>query len=230
MNSAKSPKHPRRHLCWRTDTVDPSQKRFAFVIRQEGSRHRLVCIETLANCFRPIVRPMLEFGIRGRRTINEMINLSRLFVGPTVDQSLFQERTRNIQLNNRIDPERTCSKQSLESFGLRHSSWKSVEHESIFAIVSINTVVNKSNHGLVRNESTRIHNCTKLRIERPRCLGRTKHVTRRNLRNSKFLAQYLCLRSFARTRRANQNNNHTRVFPLNLPAIAAPEAAQLQVL
>lgn len=167
MHSAKSPKNPRRYLCRCTDSVNAPQKTFFFIIRQERRCHRLICIETLANCFRPIIRPMLEFGIRGRRTINEMINLSRFFIGPTVDQSLFQERTRYVQLNNRIDPERTCSKKPLKSLRLRHRPRKTIQHKSILTIVSINTFVNQTNHRFIRNESTRVHNRAEFWIQRP---------------------------------------------------------------
>jgi hypothetical protein len=48
-----------RNFVWLPDPIDAMQQLLLFVERKQGSRHRLVGIETLGNSLGPIIGPML---------------------------------------------------------------------------------------------------------------------------------------------------------------------------
>jgi hypothetical protein len=136
-----------------------------------------------------------------------VVDLSGLLVGATVDETLLEERARDVELNDRAEGGTTLFEQRSEAVSLGNGARKPVEEEPRLAVVVLEATRDEAQDGLVGNETATVHDGEILRVERAGALRRAQHVARRDLGDPEALADELGLRPLARARGAYEDDD-----------------------
>ena len=118
------------------------------MLRSSTHRHRVFWPRPPAGHRRGAPAPR-----RGRRIVDEVIDLSSPFVGPSVDETLFQQRPIDVKLNNCIDRPLAIGQKAAERFRLGHRPREAIQKEARLAVFVLDTLVDEPDHGLVRDQT-----------------------------------------------------------------------------
>ena len=103
--------------------------------------------------------------------------------------------------------------QRHDGIGLGRGARKAVQHEAINSVIEADTLLNQSDHDVIRNQFSGGHKFFRSPSKfRPSLARRTKHVAGRNLRSGQFRAKPLGLCTLARSGRAEENDVHYAVL------------------
>jgi hypothetical protein len=96
-----------------------------------------------------------------------------------------------------------------QRLGLRESTGKSIEDESLCCTRRSENLAHQSNHHIIRHELARIHDCLGSFAQfRSLCSRTPQQVARGDVGNVEFLSKDLRLRSLPDTGRTKQNDSH----------------------